>query len=68
GTEAERVLMILPDRDNPILTRELVYTGATRARRRLDVWASQEILEAAITRQTHRVSGLTMQLRSNDGT
>ncbi|MDE0838734.1 MAG: exodeoxyribonuclease V subunit alpha [Kiritimatiellae bacterium] len=67
GTEAERVLMILPDRDNPILTRELVYTGATRARQRLDVWASREILEAAITRQTHRISGLTMQLRSNDG-
>ena len=69
GTEAEQVLMILPDRDNPILTRELVYTGATRAQRQLDLWASAAILEAAVSRRTCRVSGLGEELwGKRDGT
>ncbi len=62
GTEAERVLMILPERDNPILTRELVYTGATRAQRRLDLWASETMLQSAVSRRTLRVSGLGAEL------
>ncbi len=33
GSEFDKVLLILPERDSPVLTRELVYTGITRARR-----------------------------------
>jgi len=33
------VLLILPDRDSPVLTRELIYTALTRARRRITLWA-----------------------------
>ena len=35
GSEFDRVLIILPDRESPVLTRELLYTAISRARRRL---------------------------------
>ncbi|MEA3148478.1 MAG: exodeoxyribonuclease alpha subunit, partial [Verrucomicrobiota bacterium] len=37
GSEFDHVLLILPDKDSPLLTRELVYTGLTRARTRVEV-------------------------------
>ncbi len=59
--------MILPDRESPVLTRELIYTGATRARQRLDVWASDEVLALSAARRTKRISGLSAQLRGENG-
>ena len=43
GSEFERVLLVLPDRDLAALTRELVYTGITRASKRIDLWFSEEL-------------------------
>ena len=40
GSEFDRVLLLLPEKDNPLLTRELIYTGITRARRKVDVWGN----------------------------
>jgi exodeoxyribonuclease V alpha subunit len=58
GSECDRVLLILPDRDNPVLTRELVYTGLTRARTAAEVWYNAPVLKTAIARRTVRFSGL----------
>ncbi|OPY07496.1 MAG: RecBCD enzyme subunit RecD [Syntrophaceae bacterium PtaB.Bin038] len=58
GTEFDRVLFILPEVDARVLTRELLYTGVTRARKRADLWAGEEILAAALSRRIERVSGL----------
>jgi len=58
GSEFDRVLMILPDRDNPVLTRELVYTGITRAKGLCEIYGSWEIMAAAIERPTRRSGGL----------
>jgi exodeoxyribonuclease V alpha subunit len=58
GSEFDEVLLILPDRDSPVLTRELVYTALTRARRTVTIWARRSILAAAITRRIERTSGL----------
>jgi exodeoxyribonuclease V alpha subunit len=58
GSEFDRVLLMLPDRDTPVATRELVYTGLTRARRFVELWAGEAILRAAIARRTQRASGL----------
>ncbi len=58
GSEFEQVLLLLPDKDSPLLTRELLYTGMTRARRRVAIWASENILRAAIARPVNRSSGL----------
>ena len=58
GTEFDRVLLILPEVDARVLTRELLYTGVTRARKRADLWAGEEALAAALSRRIERASGL----------
>jgi len=63
GSEFDRVDLVLPPYDSRVLTRELIYTALTRPRSGLRVWASEEVLGAAIGRQTARVSGLGDRLR-----
>ncbi len=58
GSEFERVLLILPDRDSPVLTRELIYTGLTRARDGVQVWGQEKVFHDAVSRRTVRMSGL----------
>jgi exodeoxyribonuclease V alpha subunit len=58
GSEFDRVLLVLPDRDSPLLTRELIYTAVTRARSGVEVWSTPAVLQAAILRRTDRASGL----------
>ncbi len=58
GSEFGRVLLVLPDRDTPIATRELIYTGITRAREAVEIWHHPASLRAAIARRTERASGL----------
>ncbi len=66
GSEFDSVLLILPDKESPVLTRELVYTGLTRARSRLEVWFQESVLRAAIARQIQRGSGLQDRLGEPD--
>jgi exodeoxyribonuclease V alpha subunit len=58
GSEFERILFILPDYDSPVLTRELIYTGITRAKKNVDIWGSEGIFRAAVSRRIMRTSGL----------
>lgn len=58
GSEFDKVLMLLPDADSPLLTRELLYTGVTRARSSVEIWANDAILQTAIGKKTERSSGL----------
>jgi exodeoxyribonuclease V alpha subunit len=58
GSEFDEVLFILPDRDFPILTRELIYTALTRAREKITIWGTRAIIRNAIARQIKRTSGL----------
>jgi exodeoxyribonuclease V alpha subunit len=62
GSEFDDVLLLLGDRPTPILTRELVYTAVTRARRRVRICGSPEILTAAIAARVERASGLRERL------
>jgi exodeoxyribonuclease V alpha subunit len=64
GSEFERVLLVLSDRDIPIITRELIYTGITRARQDVDIWAGEDLLKKAISRRISRQSGLTDALQN----
>lgn len=64
GSEFDSVLLVLPDRDSPVLTRELLYTGLTRARQRAELWFSEPILRLAIARRVERHSGLRDRLAS----
>jgi exodeoxyribonuclease V alpha subunit len=58
GSEFSRILIVLPDRDTPLLTRELVYTAVTRAREHVEIWGKREIFSAALNRRIERSSGL----------
>ncbi|MDF1591213.1 MAG: exodeoxyribonuclease V subunit alpha [Desulfobacterales bacterium] len=58
GSEFAKVLLILPDKDVAVLTRELIYTAVTRAREQVVICGSKPILQAAISRRIDRTSGL----------
>ena len=58
GSEFDDVVLVLPDQDFPVLTRELLYTAVTRARRNVLVWSSEPILRKTISRKIERTSGL----------
>jgi exodeoxyribonuclease V alpha subunit len=58
GSEAETVLLILPNELSPVMTRELIYTGITRARSRVEIWGTGSVFEAAVCRRLQRSSGL----------
>ncbi len=58
GSEFEKVLFVMPERDVPVLTRELVYTAITRAKAVVEVWGREEIFKTAVYRRTIRASGL----------
>ena len=58
GSEFENVLLVLPNQDYPVLTRELLYTGITRAKNHISIWGGEEIIKATILRKIFRNSGL----------
>jgi len=58
GSEFENVILILPDRESPVLTRELIYTGITRSQKQVLIWGDEQIFENAVSRRVNRVSGL----------
>lgn len=59
GSEFEHTTLVMPDTMSPVLTRELVYTGITRARSFFTLaGTSPDFLAAAVKQRTHRASGL----------
>lgn len=63
GSEFAHACLVLPDRLSPVLTRELVYTGITRARHWFSlVTGSARILQQAVHQQVVRASGLSVLL------
>lgn len=63
GSEYEHVLMVLSEEWNPVLTRELIYTGVTRAKKKLTVVSRIKVLTMAACRQVQRESGLSLRLQ-----
>jgi len=64
GSEFTHTLLLLPPEVNPLLTRELLYTGITRAREQLDLFATPEVLALMVRKQTERYSGLGAMLET----
>jgi exodeoxyribonuclease V alpha subunit len=63
GSQFDTAAVLLPDADSPILTRELLYTAVTRARRELILVGSEEAVRTAVARPVARASGLAQRLR-----
>jgi exodeoxyribonuclease V alpha subunit len=62
GSEFNRVTLLLPPASSRLLTRELLYTAVTRAKRSLLVVGTEEAVRAAVNRPIARASGLTERL------
>jgi exodeoxyribonuclease V alpha subunit len=58
GSQFERVALVLAGRSSPIQTRELVYTGVTRAKNQLAWLGDASELKDALDRRVTRESGL----------
>ena len=55
---SDHVVVMLPPAGSPLLTRELLYTAVTRAKRSVTLIGSSAALDTAITTVTERASGL----------
>ena len=62
GSEFAHTVMILPSKSNDKITRELIYTGATRAKNELSIVASEETISYGLTNLIKRHSGLPEKL------
>jgi len=61
GSEYDHAVVVLPE-ESRILTRELLYTGASRAKTRLTIVASEAAVRHAVTHDVERATGLAMRL------
>ena len=62
GSEFDEVLVVLPQEENRILSRELIYTAVTRARKRVLMATSKDILRQALAGKIERFSSLKEML------
>jgi exodeoxyribonuclease V alpha subunit len=65
GSEFNTILIVIPDRLSPVLTRQLLYTGVTRAKKRVIIAGRLDILKQAVTASVNRRSGLICELEKN---
>lgn len=62
GSEFNEVLIALPDKMNPVLTKELIYTAITRAKQSVKIVADAEIFASAVKQKIQRYGGLAAKL------
>lgn len=60
GSQYDAVTIVLPEAESSLLTRELLYTAITRARRHVRVVGTEEAIRAAVDRRVLRASGLSV--------
>ena len=65
GSEFDIIAIMLPNEHNQLLTRELLYTGITRAKSKVYVVANQSVWEKTITKKIERYSNLSRILMYN---
>jgi len=64
GSEYKNVLVMLPDNsNNRVLTKELLYTGVTRAKESVILLAKEEVINSTIHKSVSRASGITDRIK-----
>lgn len=58
GSEFTRIAIVLPEYHSRILSRELIYTGVTRAKRQLEVYCTKQVWGKSLAKRVSRNSGL----------
>lgn len=65
GSEFDKVLVVLPEgTDNPLLTRELLYTAVTRAKQEVVIQGTAATLLHAAGSMVRRISGVNSRINS----
>ena len=63
GSEFNHTCLVLPDRLSPVLTKELVYTGITRAKNWFSlITGNTQVFKDSVEQQVVRTSGLALRL------
>jgi exodeoxyribonuclease V alpha subunit len=60
GSEFDSVLLVLPEHKSPLLTRQVLYTGLTRAKKRIRILGTRENLQTAIDTREERPGGVEL--------
>jgi exodeoxyribonuclease V alpha subunit len=63
GSEFDQVVVILPNDESPLATRELIYTGITRARKCVHVWGAEATVRKALDERVLRCTLLEASLQ-----
>jgi exodeoxyribonuclease V alpha subunit len=63
GSEFDEVMLMLPSKASRVVTRELLYTGVTRARSRVAIASDAEVFAQGVVSRTSRHSGLIDRMR-----
>ncbi|AWK71706.1 exodeoxyribonuclease V subunit alpha [Rhodococcus oxybenzonivorans] len=63
GSQYDTVSVVLPGAESSLLTRELLYTAITRARRHVRIIGTEEAVRAGVQRRVLRASGLRRTFR-----
>ncbi len=58
GSEFEEILIILPETISPVLTKELLYTAITRAKKTIKLVANEAVFSSTVRQRVQRVTGL----------
>jgi exodeoxyribonuclease V alpha subunit len=63
GSEYDHVAVLLPpDAENRILSRQLLYTGVSRAKQAIELWGTDVACQTAIATPVRRASGLAARM------
>ena len=65
GSEFEEVLVVLPETINPVLTKELLYTAITRAKKTVKLVADEAVFAATVRQKVKRVTGLVDKFQAD---
>lgn len=67
GSEFDEVLVVLPAHaDAPLLTRELLYTAVTRAKKKVFIQGTGDTIRAAAGREVERASGIAARFHPDN--
>ena len=64
GSEFNHVMLVLPDKPVPILSKELLYTGITRAKQHVDLATSEAVFKYTVNQQVIRNSGIRYKIQA----
>lgn len=62
GSEFQSVVLVLPEQPSPLLNKELIYTGITRARKKITLFGHRAVFQQALRQSLWRMSGIAAKL------